>query len=172
MLSRVDVASAFKAGVVGTAIMTIVMYSLPVIGLPRMDIMAALGSVFPFKISPYVAGFLVHFGIGIAMALGYALFFFGWIPGPNWLKGVVFSLLPWLFAITLLVPSLRRRKRRKRRIFLRLIGRGRFLFRVWLRHLTVKKKLRCDRRPAEFVTRRNPRSGTSFVIFEEVIPLS
>lgn len=106
MLSRVNFASALKAGVVGTVIMTIAMYGLPLIGLPRMDIMAALGSVFPFKISPYVAGFLVHFGIGITLALGYALFFFGWLPGPNWLKGAVFSLLPWLFAITLLGPSL------------------------------------------------------------------
>jgi hypothetical protein len=71
-----------------------------------MDIMAALGSVFPLKISPYLAGFLLHFGIGIALALSFAAFFFSWLPGPNWFKGAVFSLLPWLFAITLLGPSL------------------------------------------------------------------
>ena len=106
MLSKVNLASAIKAGIVGSVIMTVIMYSLPLIGLPRMDIMAALGSVFPLKISPYIPGFLLHFGIGIALALGYALFFFGWLPGPNWLKGVIFSLLPWLFAITLLGPSL------------------------------------------------------------------
>jgi hypothetical protein len=106
MLSRVDVASALKAGVAGTVIMTIAMYGLPLIGLPRMDIMAALGSVFPLKISPYLAGFLLHFGIGIALALSFAAFFFSWLPGPNWFKGAVFSLLPWLFAITLLGPSL------------------------------------------------------------------
>jgi len=106
MLSRVDLASALKAGVVGTVTMTIAMYGFPLIGLPRMDIMAALGSVFPLKISPYLAGFLVHFGIGIALALSFAAFFFSWLPGPNWFKGAVFSLLPWLFAITLLGPSL------------------------------------------------------------------
>lgn len=106
MLSKVNLASPIKAGIVGSVIMTVIMYSLPLIGLPRMDIMAALGSVFPFKISPYVAGFLVHFGIGIALALSFAAFFFSWLPGPNWLKGAVFSLLPWLFAITLLGPSL------------------------------------------------------------------
>ena len=106
MLSKVNFVSALKAGIIGSVIMTIIMYSLPLIGLPRMDIMAALGSVFPFEISPYIPGFLLHFGIGIALALGYAVFFFGWLPGPNWLKGAVFSLLPWLFAITLLGPSL------------------------------------------------------------------
>ncbi len=106
MLSKVNFTSALKAGIVGSVIMTVIMYSLPLVGLPRMDIMAALGSVFPFKISPYVPGFLMHFGIGVILALSYAAFFFAWLPGPSWLKGAVFSLLPWLFAITLLGPSL------------------------------------------------------------------
>ena len=106
MLSKVNFASALKAGIVGSVIMTVITYSLPLVGLPRMDIMAALGSVFPLKISPYVPGFLAHFGIGVTLALSYAAFFFSWLPGPSWLKGAVFSLLPWLFAITLLGPSL------------------------------------------------------------------
>ncbi|MGH7831174.1 MAG: DUF6789 family protein [Candidatus Binatia bacterium] len=105
-MARMDPASALKAGIAGTAIMTVIMYSLPLIGIPRMDIMAALGSIFPLKISPYILGFLIHFGIGIALALIYAAFFYSWLPSPNWLKGILFSLLPWLFAITLLGPSL------------------------------------------------------------------
>ena len=106
MFRKVDPISALKGGISGTAIMTIVMYSLPLMGLPPMDIMAALGSVFPLKISPYIFGFLVHFGIGIGLAFIYAALFFGWLPGPHWLRGALFSLLPWLFAITLLGPSL------------------------------------------------------------------
>ena len=106
MAKQVDFVSALKAGLVGAAAMTIVMYGLPVIGIPRMDIMAALGSVFPHKISPYILGALIHFGIGIVLGLIYAAFFHAWLPGPNWLRGALFSLLPWLFAITLLGPSL------------------------------------------------------------------
>jgi hypothetical protein len=86
--------------------MTILMYGWPLIGLPSMDIMAALGAVFPFAISPYVLGALIHIGIGISLALIYALFFDSWLPGPGWLRGALFSLVPWLFAITLLGPSL------------------------------------------------------------------
>jgi hypothetical protein len=71
-----------------------------------MDIMAALGSVFPFKVSPYILGFFIHFGIGILLAFVYAALFYSWLPGPAWLRGAIFSLLPWLFAITLLGPSL------------------------------------------------------------------
>jgi len=107
MVGRLDPVSALKAGVLGTLAMTIVMYGLPpLMGSPPMDIMAALGSVFPFKISPYIFGFLVHFGFGIGLTFIYAVFFYCWLPGPTWLKGGLFSLLPWLFAITLLGPSL------------------------------------------------------------------
>ena len=106
MLRQWDPVRALKAGILGTAIMTLVMYALPLIGIPPMDIIAALGSVFPFKISPYILGSLVHLGIGIVLALIYAAFFYSWLPGPSWSKGILFSLLPWLFAITLLGPSL------------------------------------------------------------------
>ncbi len=106
MLRQVDPISGLKAGILGTVIMTIMMYSLPLIGLPPMDVMAALGSVFPFKISPYIFGAFIHLFNGIALAFIFILFFHSWLPGPNWLRGVLFSLLPWLFAITLLGPSL------------------------------------------------------------------
>ena len=107
MAGRLDPVSALKAGILGTVIMTIIMYGLPpLMGSPPMDIMAALGSVFPLKISPYIFGFLAHFGIGIGLTFIYAAFFYCWLPGPAWLKGALFSLLPWLFAITLLGPSL------------------------------------------------------------------
>ena len=106
MLKQVDLIGAVKAGFLATVIMTVVMYALPLIGIPPMDIMAALGSVFPFKFSPYILGSLVHLGNGIVLALIYAAFFYPWLPGPGWLRGAIFSLLPWLFAITLLGPSL------------------------------------------------------------------
>ena len=107
MFRKVDPISVLKAGILGTVIMTIIMYGLPpLMGLPPMDVMAALGSVFPFKISPYIFGAFIHFFNGIALAFIFVLFFHSWLPGPNWLRGVLFSLLPWLFAITLLGPSL------------------------------------------------------------------
>jgi len=97
---------ALLAGLLGTVSMTVLMYGWPLVGLPSMDIMAALGRVFPLEISPYVVGSLVHIGIGVSLALGYALLFDPWLPGPGWLRGALFSFIPWLFAITLLSPSL------------------------------------------------------------------
>ena len=107
MLRQINPISVLKAGILGTVVMTIIMYGLPpLMGLPPMDVMAALGSVFPFKISPYIFGAFIHLFNGIALAFIFVLFFHSWLPGPNWLRGVLFSLLPWLFAITLLGPSL------------------------------------------------------------------
>ena len=107
MLKQVNLISAFNAGILGTVAMTIVMYGLPpLFGLPPMDIMAALGSVLPLRISPYLLGAAAHFGFRIVPAIIYAAFFYSWVPGPTWLRGALYSLLPWLFAITLLGPSL------------------------------------------------------------------
>ncbi|MBI3000335.1 MAG: hypothetical protein HYY46_18065 [Deltaproteobacteria bacterium] len=77
-----------------------------------MDIMAALGSVFSFFFSPYTLGALTHFANGIVIALLFAAFFYSWLPGPNWLKGAFFSLLPWLFAITLITRGHRNQIRK------------------------------------------------------------
>lgn len=106
MIKSFKFGRALLAGLLGTISMTVLMYGWPLVGLPSVDIMAALGGVFPLEISPYVVGSLVHIGIGVLLALGYALFFDPWLPGPGWLRGALFSFTPWLFAITLLSPSL------------------------------------------------------------------
>lgn len=106
MVKSFNIQRALGAGFLGTMAMTVLMYGWPLVGLPSMDIMVVLGGVFPFNISPYVPGSFIHLGIGISMGLIYALFFDSWLPGPGWLRGALFSLLPWLFAITLLGPSL------------------------------------------------------------------
>ncbi len=106
MIKSLKFGRALLAGSLATVAMTLLMYGWPLVGLPRMDIVGALGGVFPFDLSPYVIGSLIHLGIGISIGLIYALFFDPWLPGPGWLRGALFSLAPWLFAITLLGPGL------------------------------------------------------------------
>ncbi len=105
MVKGINFRTAVLAGFLATLVMTVVMYSMLVFGLPAMDIMAALGGVFPWNISPYVMGAIVHFGLGVSLAFIYALLFH-WLWGPGWFRGAIFSLAPWVFAITLLGPSL------------------------------------------------------------------
>lgn len=106
MIGSLKFGRVLLAGLLGTGAMTLLMYGWPLMGFPSMDIMAALGGVFPFGRSPYVTGALAHFGIGISLAVIYALFFEPWLPGPGWFRGALFSVVPWIFAITLLGPIL------------------------------------------------------------------
>ncbi len=103
-MKSVNLGSAALAGFVGTLAMTALMYAAPLMGLPPMDLLAALGGMVPIGVSPYVVGALMHVAVGVTLALVYATLFERILPGPRWARGAVFSLLPWLFAITLMGP--------------------------------------------------------------------
>lgn len=105
-MKSVNLGSAIVAGLLGTLAMTALMYAAPLMGLPPMDLLQTLGSLFPLDISPYVMGGLIHLGIGVTLALLYAVVFEQRLPGPRWARGALFSLLPWLFAITLMGPAM------------------------------------------------------------------
>lgn len=98
--------SAILAGVAGTLAMTALMYATPLMGLPPMDLLTALGGLVPLDISPYLVGGLIHLGVGVTLALLYAVVFEQILPGPRWVRGALFSLLPWVFAITLMGPAM------------------------------------------------------------------
>lgn len=105
-MKSLNLGSAIFAGVIGTLAMTVLMYAAPLMGLPPMDLLQALGSTVPLGISPYVVGGLIHLAIGVILALLYATVFERVMPGPRWLRGAAFSLVPWVFAITLMGPAM------------------------------------------------------------------
>ncbi|MBI2205139.1 MAG: hypothetical protein HYU41_14930 [Candidatus Rokubacteria bacterium] len=105
-MKSLNVGSAVLAGVVGTVAMTALMYAAPLMGLPPMDLLLALGSLLPIGISPYLVGGLMHLATGVILALLYAVVFERLLPGPQWLRGAAFSLAPWIFAITLMAPAM------------------------------------------------------------------
>jgi hypothetical protein len=105
-MKSLNLGSVILAGVLGTLTMTALMYAAPLIGLPAMDLLAALGSTVPFGVSPYFVGGVMHLAMGVALALLYAVVFERILPGPRWVRGATFSLLPWLFAVTLMGPTM------------------------------------------------------------------
>lgn len=106
MVKKLNVGAALLAGFVATGTMTLLMYMAPLMGLPKMDLLFALGSLFPGQLSPYILGAIVHIGIGSALALLYALFFAPLLPGPRWARGALYSVLPWLLAIYAMGPMM------------------------------------------------------------------
>lgn len=105
-MKRFSIGSAITAGIMGTLAMTAMMYMTPLIGLPKMDLIGALGQALPIGLPVYVTGGFVHLGIGVSLAIVYALAFATWLPGSRPVKGALYSILPWIFAMVALAPAL------------------------------------------------------------------
>jgi uncharacterized membrane protein YagU involved in acid resistance len=83
-------------GILGTAVMSLVMYGLPVLGMPKMsppDMLAAMLGV------PLVAGWIMHFAIGIVFALGYTYLCKMKDKVKNiYVKGAIFGIIVFILA--------------------------------------------------------------------------
>lgn len=82
---------AIIAGFFATAVMAVGT------GFVGVNIMGSLGAALGSY--PYLVGGPMHFGIGIAYGLLYARVFARRLHGPLWLRGLKFSVLPWLISL-------------------------------------------------------------------------
>ena len=94
---------AVIGGLVATAAMTVLMLMAPAMGLPPMNIGAMLGSVMGGSL---VLGWMAHFVIGTVLAIIYAAFFAARLPGPGYLRGALYGLLPWIAAQIVVMPMM------------------------------------------------------------------
>lgn len=84
------------AGIIGTAIMTIVMMIAPMMGMPKMSPPKMLAGILGM---PEFVGWLMHFMIGIIFAFVYTyLCIFKHKIKNVWLKGAVFGIIAFVFA--------------------------------------------------------------------------
>ena len=51
-------------------------------------------------------GWMAHFVMGLMLTVGYALVFVGRLPGPYPVRGMIFSLVPWLMAQVVVMPMM------------------------------------------------------------------
>jgi hypothetical protein len=90
-----DLVAAIGAGLAGTAVMTVLMTLAPMMGMPKMDMPAVLGSMFGAPGSKLL-GLVMHFMMGTIFGLVYAVLFTA-ITGPSIiLLGVLFGVIHWL----------------------------------------------------------------------------
>jgi hypothetical protein len=103
-MKQANASRAILGGFIGTLIMTALLYSAPVIGAPKMDIAALLGSFFDGSLPATMSGLwwvgmIWHVVNGtIIFSLIYSFLAYGWLPGQNWLRGLIwgwFSGLRW-----------------------------------------------------------------------------
>ena len=83
-------------GIIGTAIMSIVMFLAPMMGMPKMSPPEMLAGIMGV---PVLVGWVMHFMIGIIFALAYTYFFAPAVKIDNvYVKGAVFGIAVFIFA--------------------------------------------------------------------------
>ena len=92
-----NILGAIVAGIVGTIVMTTVMMIAPQMGMPKMDIVGMLGSMFS-RDSNRPLGMALHLMMGIVFAIVYALLWNAGIGAVTLLWGVIFGIVHWLIA--------------------------------------------------------------------------
>jgi len=90
-----EIKKAFVGGILATAVMSALILTAPYLGFPRMPVWEILANAFGI---PVLAGWIIHFLIGILLAGIYILFFKKRLPGNYALKGMIFSLFPFFLA--------------------------------------------------------------------------
>jgi len=103
-----NVLGAIIAGLAGTAVMTMVMYVAPLMGMPKMDIAGMLGSMFVSKKeTAKVVGMVMHFMMGVVFALIYALLWSLGLGSATWWWGLIFGAVHGVVIIVMMPIMMR-----------------------------------------------------------------
>jgi len=103
-----NVLGAIIAGLAGTAVMTIMMYIAPRMGMPKMDMPRMLGTMFISKESTATAlGMVIHFMMGAIFAVIYALLWNLGVGSATWWWGLIFGAVHGLIAAGMMPVILR-----------------------------------------------------------------
>ena len=101
----IKISRALIGGVVGTAVLTVMMYFVaPAMTGRAMDIAALLGSVMG---GSWALGMMAHLANGIVVfPLMYVLGVSQRLPGAPWLRGMVWGIVLWLLAQLVMLPAM------------------------------------------------------------------
>ena len=99
-----NIARAMLGGLVGTIVLTMLMYiGAPMMGIPTMDIAAMLGSI----LGGWTMGMVMHFVNGaILFPLIYAFVLFSKLRGIPVTKGTLWGVTLWLVAGLMVMPMM------------------------------------------------------------------
>ena len=100
---RTNIGKAVIAGLIGTLVMTILLFMAPLMGMPPMPIGKMLAG---FMGIPEALGWLAHFMIGTILALIYVFVFVSRLKGKGFVRGAVYGLFPWFVAQIMVNPMM------------------------------------------------------------------
>ena len=94
------------AGIVATAVMSVVAIMAPMMGMPKMDFGEMLGTNNPMMAMPYAAGWMMHFIVGIVLTAVYASAFLNRLNGSYAVRGIIFAMVPFIIAQSVMMPMM------------------------------------------------------------------
>lgn len=102
-----NILNAVIAGLVSTVVFTVILTMAPKMGMPKMDIVSLLGSMFSAKTN-LVLGWMMHLMMGVIFALIYAFLWSSGIGAATWTSGLVFGAVHWLIVgvIMVMIPMM------------------------------------------------------------------
>lgn len=90
-----NVIGAIVAGLAGTVVMSMLMAMAPAMGMPKMDIVGMLGSMFSKDGNPTL-GWMMHLMMGIVFGIVYALLWSQGVGSATLVGGLIFGVVHWL----------------------------------------------------------------------------
>ncbi len=101
-----DLIGAMIAGLMGTVAMSFVIYIGPLVGMPRMDLIGLLGSVFSGnRAAARILGILLHLATGVLSGIIYGVLWSLDLFSPTWVSGLLLGLGHWVVA-SLMMPRI------------------------------------------------------------------
>lgn len=101
-----NIVRAITAGLIATAVMSVVAIMAPLMGMPQMDFGEMLGTHNPIMELPYIFGWSMHFMVGIILAIVYAAIFVKQVGGSSVFKGILFAMIPFVIAQSMMMPMM------------------------------------------------------------------
>ena len=89
-----NIFNAVISGILGTLAISMVMAVAPKMGMPKMNIVDMLSTMFGKP--NLVLGWMMHLMMGVVFALIYAFLWSLGIGSPGWLSGLIFGAAHWL----------------------------------------------------------------------------
>lgn len=102
-----NVLAAIVAGLIATLVFTAVLMMAPRMGMPDMDIVSLLGSMFSAK-SNLALGWMMHLMMGVIFALIYTFLWSSGVGAATWRFGLIFGAVHWLVVgmLMLMIPMM------------------------------------------------------------------
>ena len=102
-IANIQIGRAVAAGVIGTAVMTIVgLWAAPLMGLPAMNPAVMLAGAMGGNLA---LGWVAHFMIGTILAVGYTVVA-PVLPGAPPVRGALYGIAPFLMAQIIVMPTM------------------------------------------------------------------